>query len=94
MLWFLFIYRVNLSPFTKDYRGEEHLNELDSIFGTPSFGGVIIKYKDKIARKTHQVGGTFSRGVSQSGLSVRGSYRTEISLRTRGRQRQIEVERD
>lgn len=43
MLWFLFIHRVNLSPFTKDYRGEEQFNELDSIFGTPSDGGVINK---------------------------------------------------
>ena len=26
-LWFLFIPRINLSPFTKDFRGEEHYNE-------------------------------------------------------------------
>ncbi|GIY66850.1 hypothetical protein CEXT_630431 [Caerostris extrusa] len=27
--------RANLSPFTKDYRGEEQINELQPIFGTP-----------------------------------------------------------
>jgi len=26
-LWFLFNPRINLSPFTKDFRGEEHYNE-------------------------------------------------------------------
>ena len=26
-LWFLFSPRINLSPFTKDFRGEEHYNE-------------------------------------------------------------------
>lgn len=27
LLWFLFNPRINLSPFTKDFRGEEHYNE-------------------------------------------------------------------
>jgi len=27
VLWFLFNPRINLSPFTKDFRGEEHYNE-------------------------------------------------------------------
>ena len=27
LLWFLFSPRINLSPFTKDFRGEEHYNE-------------------------------------------------------------------
>ncbi|GIY37510.1 hypothetical protein CDAR_468681 [Caerostris darwini] len=27
--------RANLSPFTKDYRGEEQINEPQPIFGTP-----------------------------------------------------------
>jgi len=26
-LWLLFNPRINLSPFTKDFRGEEHYNE-------------------------------------------------------------------
>jgi len=27
LLWFLFNCRINLSPFTKDFRGEGHSNE-------------------------------------------------------------------
>ena len=27
VLWILFIPRINLSPFTKDFRGEDHHNE-------------------------------------------------------------------
>lgn len=62
MLWFLFIHRVNLSPFTKDYRGEEQSNELDSIFGTPSNGGVI-KLRKEFGK---MVGGTFLSGSCRS----------------------------
>ena len=31
-LWFLFNPRINLSPFTKDFRGEEHTNESIDLF--------------------------------------------------------------
>lgn len=67
MLWFLFIHRVNLSPFTKDYRGEEHLNELDSIFGTPSKDGVNNNKSRFFKKKQviYLVGGTVS-GASQT----------------------------
>ncbi|GIX95136.1 transposable element Tc1 transposase [Caerostris extrusa] len=37
--------RTNLSPFTKDYRGEEQINEPQPIFGT-SFRGVIKRVVD------------------------------------------------
>jgi len=33
-LWFLFNCRINLSPFTKDFRGEEHSNESKIIFSS------------------------------------------------------------
>lgn len=36
MLWFPFNLRVNLSPFTKDYRGGEQMNEPQSNFCTPA----------------------------------------------------------
>lgn len=42
MLWFPFNLRVNLSPFTKDYRGGERLYEPIDIFGVPPEGGIII----------------------------------------------------
>ena len=45
MLWFLFIPRANLSPFTKDYRGEEQINEPQPIFA--SYFGRIINNKQK-----------------------------------------------
>ena len=36
ILWHLFKLRINLSPFTKDFRGEEQLMSLDRlIFGRP-----------------------------------------------------------
>ena len=34
-LWFLFNPRINLSPFTKDFRGEEHFNESIDLFFKP-----------------------------------------------------------
>lgn len=36
LLWFLFNKRENLSPFTKDFRGEEHFNESIDNFSYPS----------------------------------------------------------
>ena len=33
--------RINLSPFTKDFRGEEHYNESIDLFLTPSLLRVI-----------------------------------------------------
>ena len=39
LLWFLLISRVNLSPFTKDFRGEEHHNEsIDNLCNPTSVG--------------------------------------------------------
>ena len=35
-LWFLFNTRENLSPFTKDFRGEEHSNESIDNFSRPT----------------------------------------------------------
>ena len=45
MLWFPFINRANLSPFTKDYRGEEQLNELKTNFWIPTERWAVIKEK-------------------------------------------------
>ena len=39
VLWFLFIPRINLSPFTKDFRGEEHYNESIDYFLSPAHAG-------------------------------------------------------
>ena len=39
LLWFLFNKRENLSPFTKDFRGEEHFNESIDNFSYPSQKG-------------------------------------------------------
>ncbi len=42
MLWFPFKSRANLSPFTKDYRGGEQLNEPIANFWKPTQWWVII----------------------------------------------------
>jgi len=39
VLWFLFNPRINLSPFTKDFRGEEHYNESLLISLSPAMQG-------------------------------------------------------
>lgn len=45
-LWFLFIQRVNLSPFTKDFRGGERYNEsIDQFFEALPDRRVPIKRK-------------------------------------------------
>jgi len=45
-LWFLFNPRINLSPFTKDFRKEEHYNEYNSqIYLSPVYEG---KFKTTI----------------------------------------------
>lgn len=45
-LWFLFIHRVNLSPFTKDFRGEEQYNEsIDQFFEALPDRRVPVKRK-------------------------------------------------
>ena len=38
LLWFLFKSRENLSPFTKDFRGEEHIRRIFQIFPALSQG--------------------------------------------------------
>jgi len=43
LLWFLFNPRINLSPFTKDFRGEEHCNEYSTNFSMPCKRRVISK---------------------------------------------------
>lgn len=45
-LWFLFIPRINLSPFTKDFRGEEQYNESIDLFFNPGVyrGNIITDY--------------------------------------------------
>ena len=46
-LWFLFIPRINLSPFTKDFRGEEHYNEsIDLFFKSQTWGN----FKDVMSK--------------------------------------------
>ena len=39
LLWFLFKSRENLSPFTKDFRGEEQINEYILYFSCPTQQG-------------------------------------------------------
>ena len=51
MLWFPFKNRVNLSPFTKDYRGGEHNNEPINNFSNPPYGGKSMQREFTIANK-------------------------------------------
>ncbi|GBO32663.1 hypothetical protein AVEN_43458-1 [Araneus ventricosus] len=44
-------YRVNLSPFTKDYRGEEQLNEPKPIFGISLRRDYTSKIKHMVLRR-------------------------------------------
>ncbi len=37
LLWFLFRPRINLSPFTKDFRGEEQYNESIDVFCSSAY---------------------------------------------------------